>query len=242
MELDFEFSEGMGPFWATVLFAGMPLIYLIILPKLDSGDSLKLRDRPLTVSFGILGIAYIVGLSIWGAIQPGFPISTIKVLAFFFGIGFVVIATTFLIAKGYRENKIKDENSVYVFISAALTIFSLFGLGMLVFYSIKYPTMIHLVSLAIMAVISALAIFSTVAFALKKLPRKSMPKINLVGKKGHMIAGAGFAFSAVAILSVISVIPPDNSFNNALYGIGLGIIMLLVGGIIRIMRSSELGE
>ncbi len=241
-ELDFEFSEGMGPFWATVLFAGMPLIYLIILPKLDSGDSLKLRDRPITVSFGILGIAYIVGLSIWGAIQPGFPISTIKVLAFFLGIGFVVIATTLLIAKGYRENKIKDENSVYAFISAALTIFSLFGLGMLVFYSIKYPTMIHLVSLAIMAVISALAIFSTVAFALRKLPRKSMPKTNLVGKKGHMIAGAGFAFSAVAILSIVSVIPPDDSFNNALYGIGLGIIMLLVGGIIRIMRSSELGE
>ncbi|MCW6168678.1 MAG: cytochrome bc complex cytochrome b subunit [Thermoplasmatales archaeon] len=241
-ELDFEFSEGMGPFWATVLFAGMPLIYLIILPKLDSGDSLKLRDRPIIVSFGILGIAYIVGLSIWGAIQPGFPISTIKVLAFFFGIGFVIIATTALIAKGYREKRIKNENSAYTFISAALLIFSLFGLAMLVFYSIKYPTMIHLVSLAIMAVISALAIFSTVAFALGKLPRKSTPKTKLVGKRGHMIAGAGFAFSAVAILSIVSVIPPDDSFNNALYGIGLGIIFLLVGGIIRILRSSELGE
>ncbi len=241
-ELDFEFSEGMGPFWATVLFAGLPLIYLLIIPKLDSGESLKLRDRPMTVAFAILGIAYLVGLSIWGAIQPGFPISTIKVLAFFLGTGFVIVAATLFIARGYKENKIKSENAVYVYISAVLSIFSIFGLGMLIFYSLKFPTTVHIVSLVIMAVISALAVSVTVAFATKKLPRTHTEAKQLVGGRGHMIAGAGFAFSAVAILSMISVIPPNDSLNNALYGIGLGIILILIGAIIRIFRSSELGE
>jgi len=241
-ELDFMFSEGMGPFWATVLFAGMPLTYLLLVPKLDSGESLKLRDRPMTVAFGIVGITYLVGLSIWGAIQPGFPISTIKVLAFFFGIGFAIIATILLIAKSYRENKIKNENAVYIYISGVLAGFSLFGLGMLIFYSVKYPTPVHLVSVGIMAFLTALTIFVTVAFALGELPRKYVEAKQLVGRKGHMIAGAGFAFSAVAILSMVSVIPPDNSVNNALYGIGMGIIFILVGGMIRIFRSSELGE
>jgi quinol-cytochrome oxidoreductase complex cytochrome b subunit len=241
-ELDFKFSQTMGPFWATVLFVGMPLIYLLLVPKFDAGNTLKLQDRPTTVSLGILGIVYLAGLSAWGALEPGVPISTIDVLVFFMAPAFIVITLTFYIASRVRSNSIKMKNAISVYITLVVTAFSLFGDVMIIYNYIKFPSMTYLAALVVLLAITVISLVVAVAFAMEKLPRDSKIGSPLIGRKGHLLAGTGFAFAAIVILSMISVITPSNSYNNSLYGIGLGVLLILVGGIIRLYRSTELGE
>ncbi|WP_162509178.1 hypothetical protein [Thermogymnomonas acidicola] len=62
---------GLEALAATITFAVIPLIYFIIIPFIDNSNDLHPLARPVVTAFGILGIIYLVILSLWGgALAP----------------------------------------------------------------------------------------------------------------------------------------------------------------------------
>ena len=94
---------GPGPFYATLIFAGIPILYLLLLPYLDRSPSLRLTDRPITFGLAILGVIFFIGLSAWGALTPGVAIPTQQVLAFFLLPIFTVLPLVYYLSRNYQK-------------------------------------------------------------------------------------------------------------------------------------------
>jgi len=59
----------------------------------------------------------------------------------------------------------------------------------------------------------------------------------MMSGKWHVIFGSIYAFIAVFIISIISSFPPTVIKYQALYGIGMGIILILSAAFIKLYRS-----
>lgn len=242
--MDFDMVVGMGPFWGTVIFAGLPLFYLLLVPYFDSSKSLKMTDRPITLAFGIIGVLYMVGLSIWGALTPGVAIPNWQVALFFFGIGGAVLFIVELAVKFVKEGRIKVYQPEKLYLLITLMGFSAFGTGALLVPSILGGYNLYQVPeimLAMFTALLAVAAFWHMSFASKDRDERSVTSGRMSTKVYTAIA-AFFAASAIVLLFIISGIDPSTPTHSAGYGIGLGLLFLVAGAILKIYRASEYGE
>lgn len=239
--LDFAMVQGVGPFWGTVIFAGLPLIYLLLVPYLDRKESLRLRDRPVTVAFGIIGTIYMIGLSIWGALTPGVSIPDGYVLLFFFVPGALVIIISYYTAKLMRDQKL-HEGVERIYLSIGVTGIASFGSGMLILSSLYSPSPLHLIGMILLLMLTAIGIAVTYAMITGTRIREQENHFIPMKKTSYTIAAGGFTMAAIVIFIEISIMPINNVFNDSLYGIGIGLIFLIVGAFIRLYRASVYGE
>lgn len=72
------------------------------------------------------------------------------------------------------------------------------------------------------------------------LSAKNVPK-RMSGRT-YTFVGSVYAFSAIAILSVMMVINPSDAYNSSLYGIGLGLVTIISSVLLRLYRSYSYGE
>lgn len=241
--MDFDMVVGIGPFWGTIIFAGLPAIYLLLLPYLDTGKTLKMTERPITVSFGIIGVLYMIGLSIWGALTPGVAIPDWQVALFFFGIGFVVLAIVGLAVKYIKADKVKVYQPEKLYLIITLMGFSAFGTGALLYPSIFGGYNLYQVPEILLAMFTALlavAAFWHMSFASES--RNEIAGTKHMPAKAYAVLAAFFTGSAIVLLFIISGIDPSTASNSAGYGVGLGLMFLLAGALMKIYRASEYGE
>ncbi len=52
-----------------------PLIILLIIPALDRNEKLHPLDRPGILALALIGLIWLIELSVWSAIQPGVPVN-----------------------------------------------------------------------------------------------------------------------------------------------------------------------
>lgn len=241
-ELDFHIAAVIGPFWASILFAGMPLGYLMLLPKLDIAPSLRMEHRPVTVSFGITGIIYLGGLSLWGALTPGIAIPNWQYLLFFIGIGAFVYLVTYFVLKGIREQKFKMQYPGRFVIGLAILALSAFGSGVLIISSMRAPSVASEISMILMIVITAITAVVIAGMIKGIFPIvRNKPEKKLSGR-AYTVIGSVYTFAAVVILSVMMVISPTSAYNSSLYGIGLGLVTIIASILMRLYRGYVFGE
>ncbi|MHB8359006.1 MAG: cytochrome b [Thermoplasmataceae archaeon] len=239
--LDFTMVQGIGPFWGTVIFAGFPLVYLFLLPYLDRKESLRIRDRPVTVSFGIIGTIYMIGLSIWGALTPGAAIPDEYVLLFFFVPGALVFLISYYSAKFMRDQKLQ-EGAEKIYLSIGVTGVASFGSGILILSSLASPSPLHLIGMILLLMVTAIGMAVTYAMIFGIRIKDREIQFKPMKKSSYTVTAGGFTMAAIVIFIEISIMPINSVFNDSLYGIGLGLIFLIVGAFIRLYRASIYGE
>jgi len=239
-ELDFQISSVLGPFWAVTLFTGLPLIYLLILPYIEKSDTLKVTRRSIVVSTAIVGLVYLIGLSYWGAAYPGVPVPNIIALTFFIVPMLIVVPLVYYIAKRIENEKTSYGTSVWkIYTLLAFTGFMAIMTGISIYSSIVYGNYYYYIAsifTAMILAISALGLYALIYGLKVNTERKRL------SNKGYILFGSVYAFLAIAILSIISVIPPTTIENQALYGFGMGLIFVLGGAFIKLYRSYVFNE
>ncbi len=238
-ELDFGISASIGPFWAVVLFTGLPLVYLFLIPYIEKSRTLKTTRRQLLVSTGIVGIVYLLGLSTWGALTPGIPVSNVVGLMFF-AIPLVVVIPLVYFVSGLMESgktKINDIWKAYALfaVTAFLSILS----GISLYGWVLHPNLYYSISTIIALLILGLSALSTYA-AIFGIRKNTFTKP--LSSRSYLVFGGAYGFLAILILSIISVIPPTTLLNQSLYGLGLGLIFLIGGVYVKLYRSRIYNE
>ncbi|MEM3851868.1 MAG: cytochrome bc complex cytochrome b subunit [Methanomassiliicoccales archaeon] len=73
--IDFFMPNGApyNPAYISLLVAGIPALYLLVLPWLDRSKETLLHRRALWGGIGILLITYLVQMSVWAYVAPGVP-------------------------------------------------------------------------------------------------------------------------------------------------------------------------
>ncbi len=238
-ELDFGISATVGPFWATVIFTGMPLVYLLLVPYVDRSDTLKPSRRPIMVGTGILGIIYLIGLSAWGALRPGVPVGNAVALLFFILPMALVIPVVYYISKAIESGKVKLRGAWKVFVLIAFDAFISVLDGMSIYSTLGDRTFFHSATTIFLSVILAVSLL--VSFSMI-YGIKGSDDIKPRSGRAYVAFGSIYGVMAISILAIISVISPDNTFNQSLYGIGMGLIFLLGGAFTMLYRSYEFNE
>ncbi|MEM0155870.1 MAG: cytochrome bc complex cytochrome b subunit [Thermoplasmataceae archaeon] len=241
--MDFQISSTIDPFWATVVFAIIPLIYLLILPYIDRNNSLSMLERPVVVSLGAVGIAYLIGLSLWGALTPGLPIPNSEVLMFFILVGVAVFLIVWLAIWSIRNNKtrLKEPSKVYVLLG--LTGIFAFGTGSLLIPSITSLNPALDISIIILAMATAFLILLDYVYI-----RPREPQVTPIEKSTKMkpitynLIAAFLVFCAIVILFIITPLNPSVIGQEAGYGFGIGILLFISGTLVKIYRTVEYKE
>ncbi len=238
-ELDFGISSTVGPFWATTIFTGLPLIYLLLLPYIDRSSTLKTTRRPVVVATGIIGIIYLIGLSTWGATMPGIPVNNVVGLLFFVIPLVVVIAQVYLISGRLESGKVKIQNAWKMYALLPFAGFIAILAGISIYAAVKQGTIYYTTATIFLLVILGISI--TALYASIYGVKRTGEQKKLSGK-GYVVFGGLYGFLALAIISIISVIPPTTTFNQSLYGVGLGLLFLLGTAFIALYRSHAYNE
>lgn len=239
-ELDFQISASMGPFWAVALFTGLPLIYLLLLPYIERSNTLKITKRPIVVATAVVGIIYLIGLSYWGAAYPGVPVMNVVALLFFIIPMVIVIPLTYMVAKRIENGKTSLGPKIWK-VYSLIPLIGFFALltGISLYSAITSRNYLYYgatIFLLMMLALSLLALYATL-YGLKINPVKTR-----LSNRGYVFFGSFYAFLAITILSIISSIPPTKIENQALYGLGLGLIFVLGGAFIKLYRSYAFNE
>lgn len=240
--VDFSVMAGPGPFYATLIFAGLPVIYLLALPWLDRSPSLRLTDRPITFGLSILGVIFFVGLSTWGALTPGVAIPDVQVAAFFVLPTVIVVPLIYYLSKNYRRTGMDEWH--FSALALALTFLgaSSLGLGMLIDALFTSGSGIYYVPTALMATIVAL-LATLVSFTVWHSRHASeIPPSKPITRKTRNILGGAFTLGAFFVITVIQPFSATSPFQEALFGIGLGIVCLIAAANLKLYRSVALGE
>lgn len=237
-ELDFAISAVIGPFWASVLFIGLPLVYLLIIPYIEKTPTLKPTRRPIIVATGVIGVIYLIGLSTWGALYPGVPVSNVVALLFFVVPMAIVIPLVWYLANLIESGRVKSQNSWKIYVLMTLDGFLAVLSGYSILSALETHSLFSTISMIILLVL--LAISSLVTYSLVYGVKTSVPA--KLSSRGYVVFSGIYGFLAIAIISIISVIPPTNTFNQSLYGIGMGLIFFIAGGFIMLYRSHVYNE
>ncbi|KAA8922874.1 cytochrome bc complex cytochrome b subunit [Thermoplasma sp.] len=237
-ELDFQFAQGIGPFWATVIFAGFPLVYLIILPYIDNTFSLKLSDRPIFTGLAITGIFYLIGLSVWGALTPGIQIPTGYALIFFIVPLIIVLPITTVVAKYFRMGKL-NYNHIAAIGSAPVIGFFAFELGILLPGYFRGDGGIYLeasIFLAVLIVLMILILMKSAGYF------SSETKKTTQSRYFYIAIAAVLGFFSLFLATIVSIMNPTSVTDEAFYSLAIGIIMLSLGSITKIYRKITYNE
>ena len=233
-ELDFGISATIGAFWAMALFTGLPIGYLLIIPYIEKSNTLKTTKRNVVVSTGVLGIVYLIGLSTWGALSPGIPVSNVVGFLFFAVPMAITIPLIYYLSKAMERKGEKAKNAWKIYSLVAFTGAISVLLGISVYASLIHGTFYYILALIILVVILALSVLSLFVLIYGiKISSKNMGLTN----REYLLFGSLYGFFAVAILSVISVFPASSLFGQGLYGIGMGLIFVIGGAFIMLYRS-----
>ncbi len=233
-ELDFGISASIGPFWAVVLFTGLPLGYLMVVPYLERSNTLKATKRNVMISTGVLGIIYLIGLSTWGVLSPGVPVSNIVGFLFFAAPMVTLIPLIYYLSKRMEREGEKAKNSWKIYSLMALVGIISVLMGISLYASFIQRTFYYLLASIILIVILAI---SVLAIYVLIYGVKMSNKSKRLTDREYLLFGSVYGFFAVAILSIISVIPASPLFSQALYGIGMGLIFIIGGSFIMLYRS-----
>lgn len=240
--MDFQVVSSIGTFWGTVIFAGAPIIYLLLLPLFDNGNSLRLIDRPATLSLGITGLVYMTGLSIWGALTPGISIPNWQVAAFFVIPPLLIFLTVWFISGQIRSEKIAHPHPEIVIIDLLFLGVASFGFGILLIALLSSKSSVYGIPLILMAMAVSLLFLYLLLLLKMKPDTGATDRSTRMKSRYYMTYAGGFAMSSVAILYVISGIPDTSVTNGSLYGIGLSLLFLASGAILKIYRKTQYDE
>lgn len=238
-ELDFGISATLGPFWATVLFTGLPLIYLLLVPYIEKSSTLKTTSRHLIVSTGIVGVVNLIGLSAWGALRPGVPVSNTLGLLFFLIPLAITIPLVYYISRLIESGRVKMANAWKIYLLIAFSAFIAILTGLSIYATLENRSFYYTLASIFLLVVLAISLLATYASVYGV--KKSISTGKLSGRS-YIVFGGVFGFLAIAIFSTISVIPPTTSLNQSLYGIGMGLTFLLGAAITMLYRSHEFNE
>lgn len=233
-------------FVLSILFAGVPGIFFILLPFLDRSNDRHPLARPIITSIGILMIVYLVILSAWGALQPGVPISMITVGVVMVIPFVLVFGGVFFLSRLYKKGKFKVTPRnlltsyliyVFLFIGAMLA----FSQNIAAF--MYRPDGLNLLSSAITGGATgfiALGVMKS-ADATTKLEKETPRKPINVGRSGAIAITTILTMTALALTYVIFTISPYGT-GAMEFGVGLGIDLILAGIILRIYRLVAYNE
>ena len=241
--MDFQISSIIDPFWATVVFAGAPLIYLLLIPYLDRNNSLSMTDRPVIMAFEIIGITYLVGMSIWGALTPDLLIPDPEVLLFFvvIGLALFVLVELAIWSIRYRKTRFRDPAKVYILL--ALTGISAFGTGSLAIPSLLTFKPVYDIPAILLAMITAyLVLLDFASMRTAETVRPIEPVSADMKPVTYVLISAFLVFAAIVILFIITPLNPSVVSQEAGYGIGLGLLLFISGTLVKIYRKTEYGE
>ncbi len=240
--VDFSFMAGPGPFYATLIFAGIPVLYLLALPFLDKSPSLKLVDRPITLAMAILGLFFFVALSAWGALTPGIAIPDVQVALFFLVPIITVVPLVNYLAKNYNRTGMDGVHFSLLSITLVFLALTALGVGMVFDALISTGSGVYYVPSVLLAVIMALLV--TVAYYIIWHSRNGdqIKKPKPISRKMRNAIGGGFTLGAFIIITVIEPFSVTSVFQESLFGIGLGVVFLIVAANLKLYRSVALGE
>lgn len=240
--VDFSFTAAPGPFFATLIFAGAPLVYLLLLPYLDTSPSLKLTERPTTFALAILGVIFFVSLSVWGALTPGIAIPNIDVAAFFILPIVVVVPLVRYLSKNYGKTGMDEKHFAIFSVSLALLGLSSVGLGMLMDALIGSGNSVYIIpSILMVMVIGLLATNAAYTLWHSKHGAEIKPKAPLSRRSRNVIGGA-FTLGAFIIVTFIEPFSATSVPQESLFGIGLGIVFLIAAANLKLYRSVSMDE
>jgi quinol-cytochrome oxidoreductase complex cytochrome b subunit len=238
-----DFDLPLNPLWMTVVFGGIPVLYVFFLPWIDRNKSLSILDRPITVSLSVVGTVYLILMSVWGGVAAGQPISAAIVAAFFLGIGIPVFIVVWLAIWSIKNDKVNLSEPGKSYLLLALTGIFAFATGSFIIPSIESGASIYTIPLIFFASITAYLVFMDfiiirpkgVELTLFNDDRKFRPFT-------YTIISAILVFAAVAILTIISFLDPTNVAQESGYGLGLGLLLFISGTLIKIYRTTEYAE
>jgi quinol-cytochrome oxidoreductase complex cytochrome b subunit len=239
-ELDFGIAETLGPFWAVVLFTGMPLVYLLAVPYFEKSQTLRISRRHLMLSTGLVGVIYLVGLSTWGALQPGVPVSNVAGFLFFAIPLLIVIPIVYKLASHLESGRSKlGDRTWKIYSIIPFTAFIAIMTGMTAVATFSNPTFYYITATIVLIVI--LAISSLTAYGLIYGIKFDKVQRRMSGR-GHVVFGSVYGVIAIALLTIISVMPATPLTDQALYGVGMGLLFVIGATFIKLYRSFAFGE
>ena len=239
--------HGLAPYFViSLIFGGIPAVYLLILPFIDRSNDRHPFSRPIITGLGILTFIYLVVLSAWGALSPGIQIPMITVAVIFLVPFIIVMTGMLLVSREYKKgrlvitaNKLLTSYLAFIFIFIA---------AMLAFSQNIAAFMAHPNGLNLVSAIFTGGVTSFVAFGVMKssdytarLERETVTHAAFeISKNSGIVISAVLAFVTIILTYVMFTLNPITQAME--FGIGLGIVLILAGIIIRVYRLVEYHE
>lgn len=237
----------LQPLVTSVIFGLIPLLYFIIIPFLDTSNELHPLARPKTTAFGILGIVYMIILSAWGAMTPGLQISADEVAIVLVPPFVIVMAGMLVLGRLYRKGMLKVTPDKLI---VSTLVFIMILIGAVISLSYNFAAFLsHSNALNLLATIFSGGVTSFAAFGMARgadfsiRSERAQPRI----KKDHLMSSTS-AMIVSAVLVVVSIIimiyiVPLNPYTQSLvFGIGVGIDLIIAGIITRLYRLVAYNE
>ncbi|MEM0136469.1 MAG: cytochrome bc complex cytochrome b subunit [Thermoplasmatales archaeon] len=232
------FTNAMGPLNASIIFGLLPLIYFLVIPFLDRGNSLHPLDRPITTSLGIISIVYLIILSVWGAFEPGVIISSQTVAIVLLPPAIITFLAIFGISKMWKRGKLKiggksTTTSFFIFIIGLVVTVILTGYSFS--YLVAHFSLLALGKLAISGTAMGFLAIGT-AKTSEQLPDKMINKIP---------TGAYVAIGLLTLMSwiLLGISLKLNPITDAMVvGMALGTVLIFSGIALAVYRRVIYGE
>ncbi|EQB66252.1 MAG: cytochrome b related protein [Thermoplasmatales archaeon I-plasma] len=232
------FTNAMGPLNASIVFGLLPLIYFLLIPFLDSGNSLHPLDRPITTSLGIISIVYLILLSVWGAFEPGVIIPSPTVALVLLPPAIITFIAIFGISKLWKKGKLKiggktTTTSFFIFIIGLVITVILTGYSFT--YFITHFSVLALGKVAISGTALGFLAIGTARTA-EQLPDKKLNKIPL----GAYVSIGLLTLMSWVLLGLSLKLNPTS--DAMVVGMALGTVLIFSGIALAIYRRVIFGE
>lgn len=250
--VDFEmFSPfgGISALVASAVFGVIPLLYFVLIPFIDRSKDLHPLARPVVTAFGILGIIYMAILSLWGALTPGLQIPNSEVAAVLVPPFVVVVGGMLIMSRLYKKGKFKISatkvmGSFLVFLF--ILIFAIFSFAQNFAAFLSNTSGMNLLTTLFTGGTTVFAAFGTMKSAdyskNLEVKQKKPIKNHVMSKNSAMVITAILTVISIAIMYLIWGLNSTNVTQESAFGIGLGIVFILAGIVLRVYRAAFYNE
>lgn len=228
----------IAPLVTSALFGIIPLLYFILIPFLDRSNELHPLARPKTTAFGILGIVYMIILSAWGAMTPGVQIPAPEVVLVLLPPFVIVMGGMLVLGSLYKRGHLKVSADKLI-VSTVVFIMILIGSVMALSYNfaafLLNSSAMNLVAMLFSGGVTAFAAFGTVRAAdySVKAPKK-VRQGPLMSKNSAMVIA--LILTVVSIVIMALAVPLNPYTQSLVFGLALGIDLIIAGVITRLYR------